>query len=194
MRDPQRKIISLASAKFWRDELRKRKATLTVTNGCFDVFHAGHAELLYAARAAGDALLVLMNSDASVRGLKGDGRPVNPEAARAYVLAGMAAVDAVVVFPGLRCADELLELYPDVYAKSEEYRGAQDEGELAALSACGARTLWVPVRPGNSTTAILGKLGAAAPNPARGAGCSPNPSGRFGHREVPVTDKLFGEV
>ena len=158
MRNPQHKITSLAGACQWRQALRgvDERAALVATNGCFDILHRGHVETLFAARRLGEALCVLVNSDASVQALKGPGRPRNRAADRAYVLAALRCVDCVVIFDGLRCADGLRSLAPDIYAKSEEYREKQDPLEAAALDACGARVEWLPMIGDYSSSSYLG--------------------------------------
>src|SRR6185436_387277 len=114
-------ILPAAALGEWRKKLREQRQRLVVTNGCFDLLHAGHVSYLEAARNCGDALLVGLNGDASVRSLKGEGRPLNPETDRAVVLAALANVDAVCVFPEIR-ATRFLELArPDVYVKGGDY-------------------------------------------------------------------------
>jgi len=170
MRPAAARIIDLAAALAWRADLRRCQvgtlfsATLVVTNGCYDVLHAGHVASLASARAEGDALLVLLNSDVSVRALKGAGRPVFSQAARALLLAALRSVDAVVIFEGLDCAAELRALAPEVYVKSDEYRDRQNAAEKAALEACGAQIVWLPRDGRYSTTAALESMeGGALP-------------------------------
>lgn len=158
MRDPHNKILTLAQAVAWHRRLRDIGATLVVTNGCFDLLHRGHAELLYRARKEGDALLVLLNSDASVRALKGPTRPVVPELDRAFMLASLSAVSVVVLFKATDCAAELAALQPEVYAKGEEYRHRQHPAEAAALANAQTRFVWQPRLLGLSTTGLLQKI------------------------------------
>lgn len=152
MTDPASKILP-------RDELlrrfgRPRQGTLVFTNGCFDVLHRGHVEYLFAARARGDALVVALNTDGSVRRLKGPTRPVNGEDDRAYVLAGLAAVDAVTLF-GEDTPHELVSaLLPDVLVKGGDYREEEIVGG-AEVKAAGGRVVVAPLVPGRSTTSIL---------------------------------------
>jgi rfaE bifunctional protein nucleotidyltransferase chain/domain len=160
MRPATARILSLPAARAWRADLRRVGATLCVTNGCFDVLHAGHVASLAAACIEGDALLVLLNSDASVRALKGPTRPIHDQHARAMVLASLRSVDAVVIFDAPDCAAELAALEPDVYAKCDEYRGQQDPAEKAALDACRAYIVWLPRDERYSTTAAVEKPGA----------------------------------
>ena len=98
------KIISLAKISEWRSKVRKNGQQLVVTNGCFDILHVGHIRYLHSARKEGDLLLVGLNGDESIRQLKGDGRPVNPEPDRALLLAALECVDAVCIFPEQRAS------------------------------------------------------------------------------------------
>ena len=151
-------FTSLEAAAEWRAELRRQGRTLAVTNGCFDILHRGHAEYLAAARTTADALLVLVNSDESVRTLKGPDRPINSEYDRAYLLASMRCVDAVLIFNGVRCAHELDELAPDAYAKGGDYTlETLEETERTALLRHGVKVHFIPFVPGHSTTLILKK-------------------------------------
>jgi len=163
MKNPAAKILSLDAALQWRLALRHGQGgTLAVTNGCFDLLHAGHLELLLAARAEADALLVLLNSDASVQSLKGPTRPIIPENDRALLLAGLACVSAVVLFSDARCAAELAALQPDVYVKSADYHGFLDHSEQAALMTAGTRIEFIPVVDGISTSKILARIAGIA--------------------------------
>ena len=170
MRNPQAKILTLDAAVSWRAALRGAGADLVITNGCFDLLQRGHCEHLYGARRLGDALLVLLHSDASVRGLKGPERPINLEIDRAYVLASLRAVSAVVIFSGRRCATELAALSPDVYTKGGDYTlETLDESEYAALRACDARIEFFPRARPYSTSALVarsGHLGMQVADPA----------------------------
>ena len=119
--DPAARVMDLDAALRYRETLRRQGKKLVVTNGCFDLLHRGHATYLAAARECGDALLILVNSDASVRALKGPSRPVVDEYSRAFLLASLRAVDAAVVFDGSRCDRELAVLKPDIYVKAGDY-------------------------------------------------------------------------
>ena len=156
----ERIFTSLDAAAEWRAELRRQGRRLAVTNGCFDILHRGHAEYLFAARKTADALLVLVNSDESVRSLKGPNRPVNCEYDRAYLLASMSFVDAVLIFNGVRCARELDALAPDAYVKGGDYTlDTLEETERAALLRHGTEVHFIPFVPDHSTTLILKKAG-----------------------------------
>ncbi len=158
---PADKIFSsLEDALPWREKLRKAKLTLSVTNGCFDILHRGHAEYLWAARNLGDRLLILLNSDESVRALKGPSRPINNEYDRAFLLASFEFVDAVMVFRGARCHAELGALAPDFYAKGGDYTiDTLDPDERAALLRNHTEVSFIPFVPDHSTSAILRKSG-----------------------------------
>lgn len=144
----------------WRKELRSRGRRLVLTNGCFDLLHVGHVRYLAQAGELGDALVVGLNDDASVRELKGAERPVHPAADRAEVLAALRSVDAVAVFPGLRATDLIHSLQPDLYAKGGDYTPETlNAEERAALDACAAEIRILPLVPGRSTSATLRKLG-----------------------------------
>jgi D-beta-D-heptose 7-phosphate kinase/D-beta-D-heptose 1-phosphate adenosyltransferase len=133
------------------------------TNGCFDLLHPGHIRSLERARSLGDALVVGLNSDASVRQLKGEGRPVIPERERAEILAALECVDAVVIFADLTPQRVIAALLPDVLVKGGDWPGDQIVGR-DEVEAAGGRVVSVPVVPGYSTTEILKKIrdGASA--------------------------------
>jgi rfaE bifunctional protein nucleotidyltransferase chain/domain len=144
-----------------RDAMDRAGRRLVFTNGCFDLLHAGHVRYLRQARALGDALAVGLNSDRSVRELKGEGRPVNPQDDRAEVLAALGCVDYVVIFDGRRATDLLRAVRPHVYAKGGDYtEDSLDAGEREALREAGAEIRLLPLVPGRSTTAILARSGA----------------------------------
>lgn len=131
---------------------------LVLTNGCFDLLHTGHVRYLEEARRCGDALLVAVNSDASVRQLKGPSRPVNTELDRAEVLAALRCVDHVTIFTGKRVTEVIRLLRPAVYAKGGDYTPETlDPEEKAALDEVGAEIRILQLVPGRSTTAILEK-------------------------------------
>jgi rfaE bifunctional protein nucleotidyltransferase chain/domain len=123
------------------------------TGGCFDLLHAGHVSLLQAARSLGDCLIVCLNSDDSVRRLKGDGRPLNQEADRANVLAALGCVDAVTVFSEDTPCAVLERIRPDIWVKGGDYDG-RDFPEAALLKNWGGVAVTVPYLSGRSTTRL----------------------------------------
>ncbi|NAZ81363.1 adenylyltransferase/cytidyltransferase family protein [Kineococcus sp. R8] len=141
--------------------VRAGGGTVVSTGGCFDVLHAGHVACLEAARRLGDALVVLLNSDASVRRLKGPGRPVNDQVDRARVLAALDCVDAVVVFDEDDPRAALDALRPDVWAKGGDYGGAELL-EAPLVRSWGGRVVFLPYLPGRSTTLTLARGAAGA--------------------------------
>jgi rfaE bifunctional protein nucleotidyltransferase chain/domain len=148
----ERKITSAA-------DVFHRPCTICLVNGCFDLLHAGHVRRLEAARELADHLVVVLNSDASVRLLKGDSRPIVPEADRALMLAALECVDAVVISgPAPDVAAEIAAIRPHVYAGGWDHQHSQNPAERAALEACGARTVWQPATPGISTSAIVQRI------------------------------------
>lgn len=127
------------------------------TNGCFDIIHAGHVRYLAAARELGDCLIVGLNSDASVRRLKGPSRPVNSEADRAEVLAALAAVDYVVIFDDATAEGLCREIRPDIYVKGGDYCLARLP-EAGIVDSYGGRTVLIPEVPGRSSSKIIDKI------------------------------------
>ena len=156
--DPASKIMTLADAVEWREKMRIAGKRVSLTNGCFDLLHRGHAEYLKAAAELADALVVLINSDESVRELKGPTRPVNCEYDRAYLLGCFAFIDAVVIFNGKRCTKELDALAPDAYAKGGDYTiETLDPEEREALLNAGTEISFIPFVPDHSTTRLIEK-------------------------------------
>jgi rfaE bifunctional protein nucleotidyltransferase chain/domain len=148
----------------WSDAVRWRKAQsgrVVFTNGVFDLLHPGHVDLLTAAQALGDRLIIGLNSDASVRRLKGSGRPVRTEAERAYVLAALEAVDAVTVFEQDTPLELVLALHPDVLVKGGDYTPDTIVGRREVES-WGGRVHVVPLTAGQSTTRIIEALRAGS--------------------------------
>jgi rfaE bifunctional protein nucleotidyltransferase chain/domain len=138
--------------------LRERYAPeqIVFTNGCFDILHVGHVRYLEAAKELGGRLVIGLNSDQSVQGLKGAGRPINNEADRAEVLAALAAVDHVIIFNEPRVTALLKKLRPHIYAKGGDYTiDSLNPEELASLREVGAQIKLLPLVPGKSTTALL---------------------------------------
>lgn len=151
---------SAAELAVIRDTLASKGGRMVFTNGCFDILHAGHVRYLQAARQLGDVLLVALNGDASVRALKGDGRPVNPEDDRAEVLCALGCVDYVTIFPEVRVTNLVRTIRPQIYAKGGDYTvESLNPEELAALKETGAEIKLLPLVPGRSTTSVLQKIG-----------------------------------
>ena len=140
-----------------RAEWRRQGRALVLTNGCFDLLHAGHVALLEEARAQGDVLLVAINSDESVRGLKGEGRPLLPQQERAELLLALEAVDRVVVFGEATPLAVVEALHPDVLVKGADW-GPDDIVGSDVVRARGGRVVRVALVPGRSTTAILERV------------------------------------
>lgn len=148
-------LIESSELEHWRQQSAGRR--LVLTNGCFDILHVGHVRYLQKARYLGDLLLVGVNSDASVRGLKGPDRPVNSERDRAEVLAALACVDAVTIFSEAS-ADELIRrLQPDVYTKAGDY-SPKNLPEWQTLQALQIETCFLPFEAGYSTTSTLNQV------------------------------------
>ncbi len=141
------------------EEYRRAGRRIVWTNGCFDLLHAGHIASLQAAKALGDILIVGINSDASVRALKGPDRPLVPEAMRANVLAALACVDHVLVFRGTRCTEELARIRPDIYAQGSDYTlETIDQDERRAVEQGGGRVAFLPFVQGFSTSNLMKKI------------------------------------
>ena len=136
---------------------RPRNVTLVFTNGVFDLLHRGHVEYLFAARALGDALVVGLNSDASVRRIKGPDRPVNTQDDRAFVLAGLACVHAVTLFDEDTPEQLIARLLPDVLVKGADYRLDQVVGR-EIVERAGGRVELIPLVTGRSTTRTIERL------------------------------------
>lgn len=153
---PAYKVLSRDEARRWRAE---RSGRVVFTNGVFDLLHPGHVDILFAARAQGDALVVALNSDASVRRIKGPLRPVRSESDRAYVLAALGCVDAVTVFDEDTPLEIVRCLEPDVIVKGGDYTESTVVG-APEVRARGGTVVIVPLTPGQSTTSIIEKLRA----------------------------------
>jgi rfaE bifunctional protein nucleotidyltransferase chain/domain len=148
------KILQRSEAQGIRD--RDPAGTIVFTNGCFDILHVGHVRSLQAAKSLGDRLVVGLNSDESVRALKGANRPFNPESDRAEVLAALESVDYIVIFPEPRATRLLQEIRPHIYAKGGDYTPESlEQEEVRALRAIGTRIEILPLVPGKSTTNLI---------------------------------------
>ena len=132
---------------------------LVVTNGCFDIIHSGHVSYLSRARELGDKLLVGLNSDESIRALKGDGRPINSAEDRALVLSAFSFVDYICIFEEKKATNFLKAARPDVYVKAGDYSlETLDQSEKCILDLCGSHIKFIPFEKGKSTTKILERL------------------------------------
>jgi D-beta-D-heptose 7-phosphate kinase/D-beta-D-heptose 1-phosphate adenosyltransferase len=147
-------------------QVRAAGGTVVATGGCFDLLHRGHVSLLTAARALGDALVVCINSDASVRRSKGPDRPLVTAEDRARVLSALGCVDAVVVFDEATPAELLADLRPDVWVKGSDYTG-QAIPEAPVVEAAGGRVVLLPVVDGYSTTRLVDASRATSAAPSR---------------------------
>jgi rfaE bifunctional protein nucleotidyltransferase chain/domain len=159
--NPEILTLEEAILRFGREKRNGRH--IVFTNGCFDLLHPGHIGSLEQARALGDALIVGLNSDTSVRELKGAGRPVLPERERAEILAALECVDAVIIFDELTPREVIARLLPDVLVKGGDWPGNQIVGR-EEVEAAGGRVVSIPVVPGYSTTEILRKIREGAPS------------------------------
>ncbi|MGI8819505.1 MAG: adenylyltransferase/cytidyltransferase family protein [Chthoniobacterales bacterium] len=156
------RVLSLEGLGAISEQMRRDGRRLVVTNGCFDLLHLGHVRYLAAARALGDALAVGVNGDAAVRELKGAGRPLNNEQARAEVLAAMRAVDFATVFPEVRATAFLERVRPAVYVKGGDYTPETlDPEERTALLEIGAEIRIIPFELGFSTTGLIARMHSA---------------------------------
>ena len=147
-------VADRAQALVVAAEVRASGGTVVATGGCFDLLHAGHVRTLEGARALGDCLIVCLNSDESVRRLKGPGRPLVPEGERAAVLAALGCVDAVAVFDEDTPAEVLADLRPHVWAKGGDYAGGELP-ETAVVESWGGRSVLLPYVAGRSTSGLI---------------------------------------
>lgn len=155
----RKKIVTWENLPAWRAALRAGGKRLVVTNGCFDLLHPGHVTYLESARNQGDALLIGLNGDDSVRQLKGDGRPVNSEVDRAAVVAALQSVDGVCIFAEKTATRFLATAQPDIYVKGGDYTlETVNQDERRAVEQGGGRVVITPFVPGKSTTTLLEKI------------------------------------
>jgi rfaE bifunctional protein nucleotidyltransferase chain/domain len=164
-----RKVLSVPEAVAWAERCRQAGTQVVFTNGVFDLLHPGHVRYLQDARRQGDALIVGVNSDRSVRGIKGPNRPINPDEERAELLAGLACVDAVVVFDEDTPQQIIHRLQPDVLVKGADWAADAIIGR-ETVEARGGRVMRVPLAEGYSSSAIIRKIRNADDN-------LPEPSG-----------------
>jgi rfaE bifunctional protein nucleotidyltransferase chain/domain len=150
-------ILTLDQAAAFAERLRAAGRTLVFTNGVFDLLHPGHVRYLAEARRFGDALLVGVNSDRSVRAIKGPGRPITPEAERAEILAALEAVDGAVIFDEDTPHATISRLQPDVLVKGADWEADCIVGR-DVVEGRGGRVVRIPLAPGYSTTGILARM------------------------------------
>jgi D-beta-D-heptose 7-phosphate kinase/D-beta-D-heptose 1-phosphate adenosyltransferase len=152
---PREKILS--HAELIAQYGRPRDRRVVFTNGCFDLLHRGHVQYLYAARAMGDILVLGLNTDASVRRLKGPDRPLVPQEDRAIVIAALACVDAVTLFDDDTPQALIAALLPDLLVKGGDYRPEEVVGRTE-VEAAGGRVAIIPFLEGRSTTGLIHKM------------------------------------
>lgn len=153
------KIIAWTELPAWRATVRAKGKRLVVTNGCFDLLHLGHITYLESARSYGDLLLVGINSDASVRELKGAERPVNNEADRAAIIAALESVGATCIFSDKTATRFLTAAQPDIWIKGGDYTpDTLNQEERRAVEAVGGKIVIIPFVPDKSTTTLLQKI------------------------------------
>jgi D-beta-D-heptose 7-phosphate kinase/D-beta-D-heptose 1-phosphate adenosyltransferase len=157
------KILSQADLLGAREGLRAAGKSLVFTNGVFDLLHVGHLRYLASARALGDALLVAVNSDRSVRELKGEGRPIMPETERAEILAALRQVDYVTVFDDVSPRSLIAGLLPDVLVKGGDYELDEIHGR-EEVEAAGGKVISLPFVEGASTSTIIERMKNARSN------------------------------
>lgn len=155
------RILTPSEMRAERDRLHAEGRTLVFTNGCFDILHRGHADYLAFARSQGDALVVGLNSDASVRRAKGPTRPVNPEQDRAYVLGSLRAVDFVVIFEEDEPRDLISQILPDVLVKGKDWAHYVSGRDI--VEANGGRVVLAEMVEGRSTTATIERMRSSQP-------------------------------
>lgn len=151
------RVCSLAELLVLLEKRRQAGSQVVFTNGCFDLLHVGHLRTLQWARAQGDVLVVGLNSDDSVRRLKGDRRPLTSQADRAELLAGFSCVDYVVIFEEDTPMAVLAEIRPEVHVKGGDYR-PEDLPEAPLVQSYGGRVLVTPLIEGRSTSATVNRI------------------------------------
>jgi D-beta-D-heptose 7-phosphate kinase/D-beta-D-heptose 1-phosphate adenosyltransferase len=157
MKPPPARILSADEAAQWAAALRQSRRTIVFTNGVFDLLHPGHVRYLQEARGLGDALIVAVNSDRSVRANKGSDRPINPEAERAELLGSLACVDAVVIFDEATPHEIVARIQPDVLVKGADWAPDNIVGR-DVVEARGGRVERIELEPGFSTTDLIRKV------------------------------------
>lgn len=151
------KILTLPELKRKLAQWRLLGKTVVFTNGCFDILHAGHIASLTEAAKYGDLLIIGLNSDSSIKGLKGTNRPVNDEHSRALLLASLAMTDAVVLFSDPTPRELIVEIKPDVLVKGGDYK-VEDIAGAAEVLGWGGKVIINPIVEGYSTTSLINKI------------------------------------
>ena len=151
------KIVDSNQIKNIIEKLKADGKTIVFTNGCFDILHVGHVRYLKAARELGDCLILGLNSDQSVRTLKGPTRPINTQDDRAEVLSALSAVDYVVIFEEPTAENLIAQIKPNIYVKGGDYN-IKDLPESAIVSQHGGQTILIPEVPGKSSSNIIKKI------------------------------------
>ena len=150
-------VLERAELAAWAEQVSKNGRTIAFTNGCFDLIHSGHLFSLEQAASAADELVVALNSDESVRTLKGPGRPILPEGDRAALIAALRPVSLVTIFAEPTPLETILQIRPDVLVKGSEYDAADIVGGREVLS-WGGRIVRVPMVEGKSTSQIIAAI------------------------------------
>jgi D-beta-D-heptose 7-phosphate kinase/D-beta-D-heptose 1-phosphate adenosyltransferase len=157
MKVPPGRILSAAEAADWASRLRRDGRNVVFTNGVFDLLHPGHVRYLQEARALGDALVVAVNSDRSVRANKGPSRPINPEGERAELIGSLACVDAVVIFDEDAPHEIVSRLQPDILVKGADW-GPDNIVGRDVVEARGGRVVRIELQPGFSSTDLIRRV------------------------------------
>ena len=153
------KIVKLEELSDRCEKLRSAGKKIVATNGCFDLLHVGHVRYLQAARALGDLLVVGLNGDDSIHELKGAGRPITTQSDRAEILAALACVDLVTIFPEIRATKFLAAVRPAVYVKGGDYTPRTlDDEELTILNEVEAAIRLIPFETGYSTSGLIERI------------------------------------
>jgi D-glycero-beta-D-manno-heptose 1-phosphate adenylyltransferase len=160
--DYSSKIVQLSKLLSIRQGLRQSRRTLVFTNGCFDLLHVGHVRFLAEAKALGDVLVVAVNSDASVRAIKGTGRPIVPERERAEIVAALEVVDLVVGFSDATAAGLVSALEPDIVCKGGDYDNAMALPEAVATGSFGGRFFLLSRTDAHSTSRLVERISEEA--------------------------------
>lgn len=151
------KIVERSALDALLQELRRQQKVIVFTNGCFDILHVGHVRYLQAARKLGDVLVLGLNSDVSVKSLKGPTRPINCQADRAEVLAGLAAVDYIVIFDEITAERLVAAVKPDIYVKGGDYI-VEDLPEAGIVREYGGQVVLLPEVEGRSSSKMIERI------------------------------------